>query len=264
MIYLKPQTPAEAAEAFEAETSAGRTPVWYSGGTEIITFLRKGTLKTETVIDLKGLPGYMALTADDSGWTIGAGIPLNRLSEAGLPKILGVCTAPIADHTVRNRLSLGGNLCGRLPYREAVLPLLALGARVTAAGPQGLYEVPLADQFNRSMNLPADTFLYQIHIPRPDPGFVWGSSRKVRLGAVDYPIVHVLTAEDARGRALYISGLCPYPIGLQGLTEEAMQHPEALPLPTAPQEDRLASRAYRLQLFKLALKESLSQTGGPL
>lgn len=263
MIFIQPTTVEEALSAYQAESAAGRQPLWYSGGTEIITFLRKGTLKSQALIDLKGIPEYTALRKENDGWTIGAGVSLTALQEAGLPPIFKACAGPIADHTVRNRLSLGGNLCGRLPYREAVLPLLALDAQATLVSPQGRQQLPLRKQFHRHMGLEAGSFLLSVHIPAPEPELLWGSKRQMRLGPVDYPIVHVLVAGTPDHWSLYASGLCPYPISLHGLTDSQLASPENLELPVPPQEDPLASRAYRLQQFKLAVRDAMTQTGGP-
>lgn len=262
MIYLQPQTVTETLEAFAAETLAGRKALWYSGGTEILSFLRKGTLKADTLIDLKALPAYTALEAREDGWHIGGGVPLNRLLAAEVPEVLKACIGPIADRTVRNRLTLAGNLCGRLPYREAVLPLWALEAEVTLAGPAGLIRKPLKEQFTRNMALPADSFLLEVGVPPRTPETPWGAVRKVRLGAVDYPVVHVLITGAPGDYTLCVSGLCPFPFRLEGLAEADLARPEALPLPAAPQEDRMATAGYRRHLFTLAIQEALIQAGG--
>lgn len=262
MIYLQPATVVEALAAYKNEADAGRQPVWYSGGTEVITFMRKGTLKAEVLIDLKGIPEYTALHRGEGGWSIGAGVSLTTLLEAGLPELFRACAGPIADHTVRNRLSLGGNLCGRLPYREAVLPLLALDAQVTLATPEGLLQLPLREQFQRHMGLKPGSFLLNVQVADPKRELQWGAKRQTRLGPVDYPLVHVLAAGTPGSWSLYISGLCPYPISLHNLTDAQLASPEDLELPVPPQEDALASRAYRLQLFTLAVREAMAQAGG--
>jgi len=262
MIYLQPQTVTEALEAYASETLAGRKALWYSGGTEILSFLRKGTLKADTLIDLKILPAYTALETREDGWHIGGGVPLNRLLETEVPEVLKACVRPIADRTVRNRLTLAGNLCGRLPYREAVLPLWALEAEVTLAGPEGLTRKPLRDQFTRNMALPAGSFLLEVRVPGNAPRRAWGAVRKVRLGAVDYPVVHVLITGEPGDYTLCVSGLCPFPFRLEGLAADDLARPETLPLPAAPQEDRMATAAYRLHLFTLATHEALIQAGG--
>lgn len=265
MIYLKPTSIEEALEGFQQESASGKQPLWYSGGTEVITFLRKGTLSSDALIDLKGIPQYRILESTAEGWLIGAGVPLNTLLDTSLPEPLTACIAPIADRTVRNRLSLGGNLCGRLPYKEALLPLLALDASVDIASSQGIERIPLREQFKRNLGLSPNQFLLRIWIPKPLTETAWGSSRKVRLGSVDYPVVHVLITGKQDHRNLFVSGLCPYPVSLYNLTDvQLLSSPSQLPLPSPPQEDRLASKAYRLQLFKLAIREALEQIGGTL
>lgn len=48
--YRRPASVAEAAAAFRQLEAAGREPLWYGGGTEIITLARLGQLRPGAVI----------------------------------------------------------------------------------------------------------------------------------------------------------------------------------------------------------------------
>ncbi len=55
--------------------------------------------------------------------------------------------------TVRNRLSLGGNICGRLFYREAILPLLVSEAVMLVGSQNGIRRVPILNFFDKKASL---------------------------------------------------------------------------------------------------------------
>lgn len=256
MQFLQPQTVQEACDAYIQEAALGNNPLWFSGGTEVVSSLRKNTLKTNTLIDLKKLPEFLDISDAGDRWRIGAGATLNAVLESPVPPMLKAVLEGIADHTIRNRLTIGGNLCGRLPYREAVLPLLAMNASVVIASVSGSETRALEDQFNRNINLTPGSFLMAIEIPKTADALAWGASRKVRLGPIDYPLVHVLLTGPDDCCRLHISGLCPYPVSMTGLNQMALTQPDAIPLPAPVQSDKMASSQYRMHLFSLALAEA--------
>ena len=76
----------------------------------------------------------------------GACLTLNEAAGAGAIPAAGGGVCGVADHTVRNSITLGGNIAGRLPYREAVLPFLLADATGGDRGRSaGRREEPLVD-----------------------------------------------------------------------------------------------------------------------
>ena len=43
--YYRPQTYLDAIEIYEQKDTEGKAPIYYGGGTEVITFARKGLIK---------------------------------------------------------------------------------------------------------------------------------------------------------------------------------------------------------------------------
>jgi CO/xanthine dehydrogenase FAD-binding subunit len=54
--YYRPTTIEEAVHVFQQADSNGKEPLYYSGGTEIISMARLNQLRTGAVIDIKGIP----------------------------------------------------------------------------------------------------------------------------------------------------------------------------------------------------------------
>ena len=68
-------------------------------------------------------------------------------AEARARPILGEVCAQIADVQVRNRGTIGGNVCSSDPTNHLPPLLVALGATFTVAGPHGERAVPAEEFF---------------------------------------------------------------------------------------------------------------------
>jgi len=136
--YVRAESAEEAVAAWSTANKRGETAHYLGGGTEIVTLARESKLYTDEVIDCSRIPEASAVeTVTEGGrewFAYGAALPLNRIVDGDHQGLLRACLAGIADRTTRNSITLGGNICGMLPYREAVLPwLLAEGLVETAA-----------------------------------------------------------------------------------------------------------------------------------
>ena len=258
--YHHPDSVAEAVASYRRLERAGLEPVYYGGGTEIITLARQGQLRTGAVIDLKGVPECRALTCRDGSVLLGAGLTLAEVGERGGWAPLAEAVGRIADHTSRCRITLGGNLAGQLPYREAVLPLLLVDTVAVVAGDGGLRRVRLADVFRGSLRLAPGTFLAQLEVPLDEADGPHFASKRTRLDWVDYPLL-TLVGVRAGGRVrMAFSGLCGHPFrdpamerDLQaGRIEDAIGH-----IPGPVVDDLHGSADYRRHVLAGTLHDAL-------
>ncbi len=190
-VYYKPETIEELDACVLDLLDNGKEYVYYAGGTELTTSFRQGKLKPSAVIDLKGISEMNQILVDEKSVTIGACVPLNRLIEHEELGALATCLSHIADHTVRNSLTIGGNLCGRLPYREAVMPLLGLDADVVLISGREKSQHKLVSLFDKRLHLPKDAYVYQIIVPKKTIDWQFQERINETIG-IDYPIVHLL------------------------------------------------------------------------
>jgi len=132
--YLQPDTKEEAVELFQEYAN----PLYYGGGSEIITMCRAGDLRPAAVIDLKGIPeaGRLGLCGD--ALVIGGCVSLRQIKDSRLFPLLSAICGRIADHTNQCRITLGGNLCGAIRYRETALALLLTDADIVLFGLDGM------------------------------------------------------------------------------------------------------------------------------
>lgn len=224
--YYKPAAAKEAVSLFHDLQSQGKNPVYYGGGTEIISFSRLYQLYPKAVIDIKGIPECNVLEFQKDQLVIGAAKTLNQLQEANLFPLLSWCGGRVADHTVRNKITLGGNICSRLPFREAVLALLVADCDVVIQGEGGTRTEPLERIYNQSLRLGAGDLLLAVVVDKSITGLPFLSTKKTANGDVKYPQDRigypVLSAaflkKSGRLRAAF-SGLCPFPFRSRELEE---------------------------------------------
>ncbi|HWS29078.1 MAG TPA: FAD binding domain-containing protein [Clostridia bacterium] len=210
-VYCRANTLAEAREAFMQLQSEGKEPVYYAGGSEIITMSRAGSIRPGAVIDIKRIPECTLLSKEHDGLRIGSACTLNRIKEAKLFPLLGLACGRIADHTNQCRITLGGNLCGAILYRETSLPLLLSDATVTLLGNEGLRIVSFAHVFQGRMHLSAGELVVGIHVPEwalQAPHF---HIKQTANEKIDYPLVSMAAIRRDGNLRLAFSGICSYP-----------------------------------------------------
>src|SRR4051812_47722981 len=141
--YYKPATLKEAVDLYQYLDQHGKQPMFFSGGTELITLGRIDLAYTEAVIDIKDIPECNVMQVSGEHLLLGSTLSLTKIEEANLFPLLTKTASQVADHTARGKISLGGNICARIFYREAVLPFLLSDSQVLIVGPEGKKLVPI-------------------------------------------------------------------------------------------------------------------------
>jgi xanthine dehydrogenase YagS FAD-binding subunit len=106
-----------AATAADACSKLSATSLALSGGTNLLSLMKEHVLEPEVVVDLKRIDGMDRIELSANGATIGANATLDAVSRnaeltARYPA-LAQAIATIATPQIRNRSTIGGNLCGR-------------------------------------------------------------------------------------------------------------------------------------------------------
>ena len=174
----------------------------------------------------------------------------------------------IADRTVRNRLTLGGNLAGLLPYREAALPLLLADATVLTVAPGAddrppvRQERPLRAIFDKRLVLAPGELVLSFCVPLDAPEWPWSHYRRTRTGEVDYPLATVAMVHDGAGIRFAVSGAHPYPFRSDAVDallskDGAAALPAVLEALGPLRADARASLEYRVALLKNMIRAGL-------
>ena len=145
--YHRPQG---LASALEMLGSLGAEAKLLAGGTDLLVNMKLGKLKPANLIDLSACLELNMGQSGDGMWSLGALLRAGRLAEGlggGLPLALARGAGSLGSPQVRNRATLGGNLVTARPAADICVPLLALGASVELAGPEGVRQVELDEFF---------------------------------------------------------------------------------------------------------------------
>jgi carbon-monoxide dehydrogenase medium subunit len=164
----------------------GKAAQLMMGGTDLFVRMRHGDIRPKIVVDVKHLPGMRDIMYDgQAGLTIGAAVTMNQV--AGHPDVrahyplLAEAAHSVASYQVRNRATVGGNLCNASPCADTAPAILALDGQVVLYGPSGERQV-LAGEFFRGPGKTAiepGEFLTAIRFPTPPPG---SAGRYLKLG----------------------------------------------------------------------------------
>jgi len=209
--YYRPKSIANAIDTFEKLDAAGKQPMYYGGGTEIISMGRMNNLITGAVIDLKDIAVCKVLEFQQDQLIIGSAVTLTQIHEANLFPLLSQAGARVADHTIQNKITLGGNLCGTIIYKEAVLPLLLSDSQVSIAGPGGERITSIKNIFKERMQLGKGEFVVQIKTEREYVSYPYVHVKQTKQDKINYPLVTICAMSAEGGIRTAFSGVCDFP-----------------------------------------------------
>src|ERR1041384_6607524 len=145
--YARPSSVEEALQLL-AEDDGARA---LAGGQTLVNVMKARAGSPDALIDLNGIDALRGIELGGDGTLeIGAMTTYTELmasSEARARPILGEVCAQIADVQVRNRGTIGGNICTNDPTNHLPPLMVALGAQMTVAGAGGERTVSAADFF---------------------------------------------------------------------------------------------------------------------
>lgn len=268
--YYAPSSIAQALNAYQALLEKGRSPVYYAGGAEIITMARAGRLATGAVIDIKAIPECRAYALTGGQLTMGAAVTAGQACEANAFPLLTAVARRIADHTCRNRITIGGGICGGLPYREMALPFLLGDGVAIIAGPGGTRREAVRQMLAGGASLAPGDLLVQLVVDEPVLSLPYSTIRRVHHSGDSggYPLVSVAALKRPDGVKVAASGVCAFPFRCDDIDNclndtgtplsARVDHAASL-LPGPAADDLVGSAAYRMHVFKQALGDAVSE-----
>jgi carbon-monoxide dehydrogenase medium subunit len=144
-----------------------------AGGTDLLVKIKAGKLKPSVLIDLKKIPGLSGITTSGQSIEIGALTTVRDIETSPLIieqlNMLSTAAGKLGSVQVRNRATIGGNLCNAAPSAETAPSLLCLEAETEIIGNRGVRRVPLENFFSGPGQtvLREGEFLHKIVLPIP-------------------------------------------------------------------------------------------------
>jgi carbon-monoxide dehydrogenase medium subunit len=275
--YIRPGSMDDAIAALQANEE----PCVLAGGTDLLIGMKTKTVKPKCLVDLKGIPGMDGIECD-RGYKLGAlttvrDLEVSPLIREKLPA-LSQAAETLGSIQIRNRATVGGNLCHGSPAADMSAMLLAMDCQVKIATGNGDRTIEL-DQFFSAPNQTAlnrDEVLSQIIIPEEIDKFNGIYLKHGPRKAMDIGIVNIaiLLDADAGGGVcnqimIALGAVAPRPIRarkaealLNGakLTPEAIQKAAGAAAGEAtPITDFRASAGYRKDLVENLVARGIDQ-----
>jgi len=209
--YYRPDTIDEALDAYRQLHAEGKTPVYYGGGSELISMARVGSRSFGAVIDLKRIPECGRMEYQGRNLFLGSALTLSAITEADYFPLLSKAAGRIADHTMQCKITLGGNLAASIIYRETALPLLLAEATALCAGPEGLRECAFEALFQRRLQLREGEFLVGVSLNQSFFKLPYCHIKKTRNEKIDYPLLTAASLKKDGRLRIAFSGLADGP-----------------------------------------------------
>lgn len=254
--YYLPDTWQEAADTYSALHTAGKNPVYFGGGTEIISMARVGSIRPGAVIDIKKIPECRALGTDGQRLIFGAALTLTTMRECGLYPLLSLAAGRIADHTIQCMLTLGGNLAGTIHYHETLLPLLLADATLCIANAQSIREMPVCDVLGMGKKLAPGDLILSVSVKKGCTAYPFAHIKKTKAEKIGYPLVSVAALHMDGTLRLAASALCSFPFRFKDISISDGRAPADIiaelttDLPEPPLNDLEGSPGYRRFIFE--------------
>ena len=184
-------TPSNISDAVALLQKHGDEAKILAGGHSLIPAMRLRLAEPGYLIDISGIGGLDYIQEEAGQLRIGAMTCEAALEESEIvrskyPLLLDTAKM-IADPSVRNMATVGGNLAHGDPANDHPATMLALRASVVAEGPKGTREIKIDDFFPDFFTtaLSEDEILTGIRIPSP-PSASGGAYLKIERKVGDY------------------------------------------------------------------------------
>ncbi len=268
--YARPRS-VEAAVALLAERPEAKV---LAGGQTLGPMLNLRLVQPELLIDITRIAELVRATEDD-GLSIGACVShaaiedgrVGDVTDGFLPRV----AHGIAYRAVRTRGTVGGSLAHADPAADWLSALLALGAELEIAGPEGRRRVALRDFVRGAMetDLAAAEIIVAIRVPRPNKGSRFGFHKICRKTGEFAEAIGVAAIDAGGGFLMAVGGGSGRPILLDDparlLKDADPLSPQGVDLDLAMAALRdagLGGDDYELQIHAVAMRRALQQAAG--
>jgi carbon-monoxide dehydrogenase medium subunit len=258
--YARPTSVDEAVRLLEAHD--GARPL--AGGQTLTNVMKARAAAPDVLVDLNDLDELRAIArGPDGSLEVGAMVTLTELIRssdvAETRPVLAEVAAQIADVQVRNRGTIGGNICSNDPTNHLPPVVAALGARMMIRGSDG----------DRTVS--ADDFFLGVYMTAVGPGeLLTGISVPASAGARDafasVPIgrdgtcICNAAASVADGQARIALGcVAAVPVVLTATAEEGAVREAVRGAQLDPPSDVHASGEYRRHLAEVCAVRAVSE-----
>ena len=209
--YYRPDTIQEAVDLSKHLKTSGQKAIYYGGGTEFITMARLNNIYVDAIIDIKNIPECNVYEIDGDELIVGSAITLTHIAEMRLFPLLSMAAHRVADHTVRGKITLGGNLAGSIIYKETSLPLLVANSDILIGKIAQIKRIPFNEYWSKSPEEKKGDLIIQLIIDKRYLALPHAHVKRTKNEKIGYPLVSIAALKDGENINIAFSGICDVP-----------------------------------------------------
>jgi len=249
-----------------------------AGGTDLIPLMREVEVEVEHLIDLGGIGELRFIEEGDGYIRIGATTTLSDLVDSTLiaskAPALWEAASSMGSVQIRNRGTIGGNLCNASPAADLGPPLIALGAEAEIRSVDKARWIPVEEVFAgpKVNSLAGDELLTSVRfkIPPRGAGSAFekiGRRRGMTLALVNAAAYIELEDETCRSARIALGAVAEKPLRLreaegrlmgERVNEELIEEvSELCSKLVRPIDDVRASAWYRREMSRVLSRKAL-------
>jgi len=236
----------------------------FAGGTDLIPRYERGQKLPETIIDIKKLPDFTGIKKVGDNIEIGAGTTIEELKNNNLIKThfnaLFQSTTDFGSVQIRNRATIGGNICNASPAGDTLPALYAVNAKLILRNKNGDRTVPI-DEFVLGPDKTAikkGEILQAVILPLSKSKSIFyklGLREAMAISVINFAIVY-----ETNLLTITLGAVAPTIIKLTGLEKYNIdQILEKIDSAISPIDDIRATALYRRKALQNMLKFKLSK-----
>jgi aerobic carbon-monoxide dehydrogenase medium subunit len=258
--YARPESVEDAVKLLAAREDARAL----AGGQSLVNVMKTRVAAPELVVDLNGIDALRGIENDGGALVMGAMTTYAEIVDssevASARPILAECARTIADVQVRNRGTIGGNVCSNDPTNHFPPLLSALGAELTIRGADGERTVGVDEFFEGVFQTAVHPgeLLTRVRIPaKGDARDGWASAT---LGKEGTGIVSVAaTVKDGSAR-IAIGCVAATPVVVTASADETAIKDAVRAAELDPPADVHASADYRRHLAEVLAARAVRES----
>jgi carbon-monoxide dehydrogenase medium subunit len=262
------KAPATLDELFTFLDEHGDESSLLAGGTDLLVNIRSDLVKPTYVVDIKRIDELKGIHFDEKeGLSIGARVTVDQLVQDENVRsrypLLATAGEQHADHQLRRRATVIGNLVTASPCGDMASPMLVLGAEVVIRSSAGQKRMPLAEFITgvKKTVLGKNEIVEKLIVPAKFQGARGGYEKLKRIKGHDLGLVAVAMARFDNTMRFAVSSAAPTPVLLTDFAPDASfeEVHEAAKKAISPIDDVRSTKDYREHMVGVYLKKLLEE-----
>lgn len=254
-----------------------------AGGTDLFVAMKEKGATPENIIDLKGIKGYDFIRENNGQIEIGALASIRSIETSPLIKrkfpFLAEAAGKLGSVQIRNKATIGGNLCNAAPSAETAPSLICLNAMMEIMDENGVRVIPLEAFFTGPGQTVIDgcglmTKIIIPPLPQNSAGIYFKHSPRRAMDLAVVGVGCVLTFGSDKKRCIdsriALGAVAPIPLrakrteavikGKEIAEKEIEEAGEVASQEAKPITDVRGSAEYRTEMVKVFVKRGIRET----